>query len=141
MEFSATTPIAATPMAIWALLTDAERFPEWEPNVTRVDGTIAPGERITVHTSFSDRAFPVTVTEFVPGERMVWASKMPLGLFHGARTFTLDALPDGGTRVTTREVFGGLLLPLIGRTIPDLQPMFDQFAAALKAEAEKPAAA
>lgn len=139
MEFSASTTIDADPMTVWAVLTDAERFPDWEPNVTRVEGQIAPGEKITVHTSFSDRAFPVTVTAFVPGERMVWASKMPLGLFHGARTFTLDRLGDAQTRVTTREVFGGLLLPLIGRTIPDLQPTFEQFAAALKAEAERQA--
>ncbi|GAB5533911.1 MAG: hypothetical protein Rubg2KO_01600 [Rubricoccaceae bacterium] len=136
MEFSASTTINASAIDVWRHLTDAERFPDWEPNVTRIDGTIAPGEKITVHTSFSTRAFPVTVSEFVPGERMVWSSAMPLGLFRGARTFTLEALADNQTRVTTREVFGGLLLPLIGRTIPDLQPSFDQFAAALKERSE-----
>lgn len=136
MEFSATTTIQASPMAIWAILTDADRFPDWEPNVERIDGRIALGEKITVHTRFSNRAFPVTVTEFVPGERMVWASTRPLGLFHGARTFALVPLDGDQTRVTTREVFGGLLLPLISRTIPDLQPTFEQFAAALKARAE-----
>lgn len=139
MEFSATTTIGAPAATVWALLTDAERFPSWEPNVLGVEGRIAAGERITVNTRLSTRAFPVTVSEFVPERRMVWSSRMPLGLFHGARTFTLDALPDGGTRVVTREVFGGLLLPLIGRTIPDLQPSFDAFAAALKAEAERDA--
>lgn len=131
------TTIRATPMAIWAILTDAERFPEWEPNVERVDGRIAEGERITVHTTLSDRAFPVTVSTFEPGQQMVWSSKMPLGLFHGARTFTLTPLAGGETEVTTREVFGGWLLPIIGRTIPDLQPTFERFAAALKAEAER----
>ncbi|MEO0557958.1 MAG: SRPBCC domain-containing protein [Bacteroidota bacterium] len=136
MTFSAATTIQADPMTIWAVLTDAEHFPDWEPNVTRVDGTIAPGETITMHTSFSDRAFPVTVSEFVPGERMVWSSAMPLGLFRGARTFTLEALSEDKTLVTTREEFGGLLLPLIGRSIPDLQPSFDQFVAALKERSE-----
>lgn len=136
MEFSATTVIDAPPMAVWTVLTDAERFPTWEPNVTRVEGRIAPGERITVHTALSDRAFPVTVSTFEPGRQMVWSSAMPLGLFRGARTFRLEPI-DGGTRVTTREVFGGLLLPLIGRTIPDLGPSFEQFAAALKAEVER----
>ena len=123
-------------MAIWSILTDAYRFPDWEPNVFLIDGTIALGETITVHTRLSERAFPVRVSEFVPGEQMVWSSGMPLGLFKGARTFTLEPLDGGRTRVTTREVFGGLLLPLIGRTIPDLQPSFDQFVEALKARAE-----
>jgi hypothetical protein len=137
MEFQATTEIDAAPEAVWAVLTNAGRWPAWEPNVTRVEGQIAPGERITVHTRLSERAFPATVEVFVPGERMVWASGMPLGLFRGARTFTLEPLGPGRTRVTTRERFSGLLLPLIGRTIPDLQPAFDKFAAALKAEVER----
>lgn len=137
MEVSVSADISAPPATVWSILTDADRFPSWEPNVTRIEGRIAEGERITVHTRLSSRAFPVTVSVFDPERRMVWSSRMPLGLFHGARTFTLGALPGGVTRVTTREVFGGLLLPLIGRTLPDLQPSFDAFAAALKAEAER----
>jgi hypothetical protein len=35
-----------------------------------------------------------------------------------------------------REEYRGLLAGLIGRSIPDLQPAFDEFAAALKREAE-----
>jgi hypothetical protein len=41
------------------------------------------------------RAFPVTVKEFSPGERMVWSGGMPLGLFRGVRTFTLTQ--EGGS--------------------------------------------
>jgi len=37
----------------------------------------------------------VKVTEFVPGSRMTWSGGMPLGLFKGVRTFTLDPRPDG----------------------------------------------
>ena len=35
-----------------------------------------------------------------------------------------------------REEYSGPLLPLIWRSMPDLQPSFDQFAAGLKARAE-----
>lgn len=136
MEYSATDTINAAPMTLWAILTDADRFPEWEPHVTRIEGRIAQGEQITIHTTLSARAFPATVTEFLPGERMVWAGGMPLNLFRGVRTFTLEPLADGTTRVTTREVFSGMLLPLVGRTMPDLQPSFDAFIAALKHRAE-----
>jgi hypothetical protein len=136
MEFQASTNIKASASTIWGILTNAGNFPNWEPNVTKVDGNIALGEKITVHTKISTRAFPVTVSEFVPNKKMVWSSGMPLGLFKGARTFTLTEKGDGTVDVTTREVFGGLLLPIIGRTIPDLQPTFEQFAAALKKEAE-----
>ena len=137
-EFSSSVTIKATPETIWGILTDASAFPTWEPNVTKIDGTIAPGETIRVHTKISpNRAFPVKVSEFVPGQKMAWSSGMPLGLFKGERTFTLAPQGDGTTRVTTREVFSGPMMFLIGRTIPDLTDSFDQFSEALKARAEK----
>jgi hypothetical protein len=35
------------------------------------------------------------------------------------------------------EQFTGLLVPLIVRTLPNMQPAFDEFATALKREAER----
>ena len=85
------------------------------------------------------RELCIQVTEFAPGERMVWSGGMPLGLFKGVRTFTLAA--DGAaTRFTMREEYTGPMLPLIWRSMPDLQPSFDQFASGLKARAEAVAA-
>ena len=102
-----------------------------------MDGLIGPGEKVTVHAKLSPgRAFPVTVAEFVPMARMVWSGGMPLGLFKGERTFTLTPGSSGQVEFHMREVFSGLLSPLIERSIPNLQPAFDEFAAALKARAE-----
>ena len=80
--------------------------------------------------------FPVKVTDFVPGQRMTWIGGMPMGLFKGERTFTLSPQGDNTTEFTMREVFTGLLLPLIGSSIPDLTPTFEQFADGLKSRAE-----
>ena len=135
-EFQATTTINAAPETIWALLTDSASFPSWDPNVDSVDGTIAKGKKVTVHTTLSDRAFPVTVTVFDPPRAMTWSSGMPLGLFKGQRTFTLTPQEDGTTRYDVREQFTGPLLALIGRSIPDLTESFEQHAAGLKARAE-----
>lgn len=123
--FSATTRIEATPETIWRILTDAANYPAWDPGVDRIEGTIAPGARLTAYTKASpDRAFPATVTEFVPHERMVWSGGMPLGLFKGVRTFTLVPQGEGNVEFTLREVFSGPLLPLVGRSLPDLNPTF-----------------
>lgn len=57
-EFSATTNIAASPETIWQLLTDASSYPEWDPGMVRLEGTVAPGQKITAYTKLSpDRAF------------------------------------------------------------------------------------
>jgi hypothetical protein len=136
-SFSATTTITASPDKIWKILTDGAKFPQWEPGVTRIEGKIALGEKITVYTKISpNRAFPVTVSEFVPGKKMVWSSSMPLGLFKGARTFTLTPVGKGKVEVVTKEEFSGPLLFIIGRTIPDMSESFQNFAAGLKKRAE-----
>jgi hypothetical protein len=135
--FQASISIRAHPDAIWEILTDASGYTTWNTTVDKVEGRIAPGETVTVHSKLSSgRAFPVKVTEFVPGRRMAWTGGMPLGLFRGERTFTLTPRGDGTVEFQMREVFGGLLSPLIARSIPDLQPAFDEFAAALKKRAE-----
>jgi hypothetical protein len=126
--YDANATIEAAPEAVWAVLTDAPAYSQWDSGVVRVEGRIAPGEKIKVVSEANPkRTFPVEVTEFTPAQKMTWSGGMPLGLFKGVRTFTL--LPQGGgTRFTMREEYTGPLLPLIWRSMPDLGPSFEQFA-------------
>ncbi len=136
--FSATTIINAAPENIWRILTDAPNYPRWDPGIDHIEGMIAAGNQITAYTKYTgSRAFPVKVSEFVPAQKMVWSSGMPLGLFKGVRTFTLTPKGTGRTEFSLREEFSGLLLPMIGRSLPDLNKTFAEFAAGLKAYAEK----
>ena len=135
--YEASSTISARPEAIWTILTDGASFPLWDSGVDRVDGTIAPGETIKVSVKANPgRSFPVKVTEFQPGQRMVWSGGMPLGLFKGVRTYTLAPQGNGTTKFTMREEYTGPLLPMIWRSIPDLGPSFNQFANGLKQRAE-----
>jgi hypothetical protein len=137
--YEASSTIAADPQAIWAILTDAAGYPRWDSGVERVDGRIAPGETIKVLVKVNPgRAFPVKVTEFTPGQRMVWSGGMPLGLFKGVRTYTLAPSGNGMTKFTMREEYTGPLTPMIWKSIPDLGPSFTQFANGLKRRAETP---
>jgi hypothetical protein len=61
---------------------------------------------------------------------------MPLGLFKGVRTYRLSPHEDGTTGFAMREEYTGPLTNMIWKSIPDLQPSFDQFAKGLKAKAE-----
>jgi hypothetical protein len=135
--YQASSTIQASPDTIWAILTDAPRYTDWDSGVVRVEGRITPGEKIKVVSKVNPgRAFPVKVTEFTPGQRMAWTGGMPMGLFKGVRTFTLTPQGNGATRLTVREEYTGPLLPLIWRSIPDLGPSFEQFVNGLKQRAE-----
>jgi len=136
-SFAVTTTINASPEAIWAILTDAAAYPDWNTTVSSVDGRIASGETVTVHAKIAPgRAFPVKVVAFDAPRRMVWSSGMPLGLFKGERVFDLRP-QSGGVAFSMREDYTGAMGGMITKSIPDLQPAFDEFAACLKARAER----
>lgn len=64
------------------------------------------------------RAFPVKVVAFDKPQRMVWSGGMPFGLFKGDRTYALRSIGEGKVDFEMREVYSGLLAPLITRSIP-----------------------
>ncbi|MBV7339071.1 SRPBCC domain-containing protein [Chloroflexi bacterium TSY] len=135
--FTASANINAPAEAIWSILIDAPNYPEWDPSVIRIEGTIGLNNKITAYTKLSpDRAFPVTVTGFVPNQSMTWSGGMPLGLFKGVRTFTLNHVETSVVNFVVREEFSGLLLPIMGRSLPDLTQTFEDFVAGLKERAE-----
>jgi hypothetical protein len=135
-EFSIERRIEAAPERLWAVLTDAQRLAGGPFGITRLEGRIAPGEKLKLWSSVSpDRAFPLKVVELQPHRSMVWKGGMPFGLFTGTRTFTL--VPVGrGTQFRMREVYDGPMTGLIWKSMPDLNPSFRQFADALAAAVE-----
>ncbi|MGF1467354.1 MAG: SRPBCC family protein [Sandaracinaceae bacterium] len=135
-SFEASIAIEAPPEKVWGVLMDTPAYPEWDPFCDRIEGEVALGGKLKAYSKLSPgRAFPVRVTELEPSRRMTWTGGMPLGLFTGRRTFSLEG--DGSrTDFTMREVFSGPMLFLIGGSLPDMTEAFDAFARGLKARAE-----
>lgn len=135
-RFAVTADIAAPRERVWDLLTDADSYERWNRSVVSITGPIAEGETISlVSTLDPKRTFKLHVAEMSAPARMVWADGMPLGLFRGVRTFTLDAI-DAGTRFSMVEEYSGPLAGLITKMIPDMNDTFRMYADGLKAEAE-----
>lgn len=135
--YSTTTKINASVDIIWTILTNGSTYHDWNESVEKVEGIIALGERIKVYAKITPgQAFPVTVQEFLPSQKMVWRGGMPFGLFKGVRTFTLTEASNGQVEFRMDEKFSGLMSPLIVRSMPDLTESFEQFATSLKTKAE-----
>ena len=135
--YEATSMIAASPQAVWAVLSDGADWPSWDSGVDAVEGRIAMGETITIRSQAAPgRAFPVRVTRFDPPAHLRFSGGMPLGLFRGVRTYELSDGADGHVRFCMREQYSGPLLPLIWRSMPDLGPSFQRFARGLKQRVE-----
>jgi uncharacterized protein YndB with AHSA1/START domain len=137
LAFEAASTIAATPELVWAVLVHGADWPSWDSGVASVDGTIAAGKKIRIQSKVAPgRIFPGKVTKFDGPGLMEFAGGMPFGLFKGVRTYTLVADNEGGTLFTMREEYTGPMAASIGKSIPDLNPSFQQFASGLKARVE-----
>lgn len=123
--------------AVWAVMTDLDAYADWDSGVSRLDGVLAPGARLELVSDIDpNRTFKLRVEEVGEGH-MTFRGGAPLGLFTGRRTYRATATVDGTTAVVVREEFSGPLLPLIWRSMPDLQPSFETYVSGLGAEVER----
>ena len=137
MECTVTISIDAPPERVWALLTDAKDFPRWNSTVTKIEGTIALGEKLALQVPAAQaRTFTPKVTELETARRMVWSDGMA-PMFKGVRTFQLEPQPGGATQFTMHERFAGIMLPMIKGSLPDFGPSFEAYAVDLKRAAEQ----
>jgi Uncharacterized conserved protein len=128
--------IEAAPERVWAVLTDAARYRDWNRAVVSIEGTIATGNTISlVSIANPKRTFKLHVTEMQPPNRMVWSDGMPLGLFKGERTYLVQAR-EGITHFEMIEEYTGLFAGAFTKAIPDLTESFNVFADCLKTAAE-----
>jgi len=59
-SFATSVTIRARPEGVWAVLTDAAGYPQWNSTVEKIDGRIAGGEKVTVRGKATPgRAFPL----------------------------------------------------------------------------------
>lgn len=127
--------IKASPETIWALMTNASQIPRWNSTVISLSGEIVLGNTIElVSTLDPNRTFKLKVTTLDKPHLMIWEDGFA-PMFKGVRTYQL--IPKGTvTQFTMTEVFSGLMLPMIGGSLPDFRANFEQFVKDLKQEAE-----
>lgn len=137
-SYQATALIDAPAEQVWRVLTDIAAWPSWDSGVIKVDGRLALGEKLSITVEANPgRVFPVKVVTLREPDLIVFRGGMPLGLFVGERTYTLER-DRSATRFTMRELYTGPLAGMIFKSIPDLGPSFQQFADGLKQQSESP---
>ena len=140
---TAVIDIAAPPADVWAVLTDLNRYPEWNPHIRAGAGRVAAGNRLTLRMQ-PTRGRAVTIRPLVltaePGAAWRLRGGLPgiAGrlLFAGEHSFTLSAA-DGGTHLVQRETFRGALVPFLGRALASAQTSFQEHNEALKDRVER----
>jgi hypothetical protein len=143
-ELRTSVDIDATPELVWEVLTDVPAYPEWTPLVTKATGTFAPGGGLTFtfppYNPLLRAGVPGKVLEVTPLLRLRYVLRFGRlgipGLLDSAHMLTIERR-DGGVRLWMEMRFGGLLLPMMTRSLNrERAPAFGPMPATLKARIE-----
>ena len=113
--------INASPEAVWEVLTDFGRYPDWNPFIRSFDGQPADGStfRVTIQPPGSKpMTFNPTCLVMEKNRELRWLGHLFVkGLFDGEHIFQLEETAGGKTRFIHREKFRGMLVPLLWKQL------------------------
>jgi len=126
---------------VWSLLMDFPAYPRWNPFVRSIAGSPVVGQSLTVFVQppgSRGMQFRPTVLVVDPPRELRWKGKLVVpGLFAGEHDFRLEPRPQGGLLFRQGEIFSGLLVPLLKRSLDGATRQgFVAMNEALKREAE-----
>ena len=141
MELNSEIEINASPETVWKLLTDTSRFPEWNPFIRRLSGEFKVGQKLVVFmqpSGANGMEFKPVVMKVEPNRELRWLGHLILpGLFDGEHIFQIEALDDKRVRFHQREIFSGVLVPWLKKSLDaDTRRGFNEMNQKLKELAE-----
>jgi hypothetical protein len=130
--------INAGPERVWKILSDFERYEQWNPFINSIIGQVKEGSKIEIHIETpagKKRKYEPVVTRVDPGRELRWVGKS--WVLNGEHIFTIEQLQEGRVRFVQREVFDGLLTGFFGKSLDtDIKQGFEGMNMALKERAE-----
>lgn len=141
-ELISSVDIDAPKELVWRALTDFEDFPSWNPFITRAEGVLATGERLSLvmqPAHGSAVTLRPTVVELEQEARLRWKGRLFVpGIFDAEHLFVLETRAGGGSRLIQSEQFSGLLVLLLSGSLDrGTLPAFHAMNAALKNRVEE----
>ena len=131
--------INASPEKVWAIFSDFENYPQWNPFIKALTGEVKVGGRIVARIQPPDSSvmtFKPTILTYEEGKELSWLGKLFIsGLFDGLHKFELVKNADGSTTFKHSEIFKGLLSGMLN--LENTKKGFEAMNAKLKVLAEE----
>jgi hypothetical protein len=134
--------IYAAPAEVWAILTDFDKYPTWNPFIKSLSGNVVVGNKIETNIEPPGKkpmTFKPEVLAFETNRELRWIGHLIIpGLFDGEHKFELIDNKDGTTLFKQSEKFSGILIPLFKKMLEvNTVDGFNQMNKKLKKLAEK----
>ncbi|GAB3103855.1 SRPBCC domain-containing protein [Pseudomaricurvus hydrocarbonicus] len=140
---SISVDIDAPASLVWQVLTDLERYGDWNPYTVRVESSMQLHEKVDLYLPKPDGSGELMMQReyllcWEPQKRLSWGMKWLHPWLLGARRDQyLETLPDGKTRYYTTDRFSGLFTKAVMKNHGAwIKQGFDDVARQLKARAE-----
>ena len=143
IEITATTEIAASAETVWGVLTNLDKFHEWNPFIREAHGTPEVGATVHVRVRPSlpgvRLAFDAKIEARTENKELRWTGHvLAPWLARGDHSFAIEPVDATHVRFVQRERFSGLLPWLGARLLArETQRGFDAMNRALEARAEQ----
>jgi hypothetical protein len=134
--------IDAAPDVVWRILTDFDRYGEWNPMAVRCSSPLVPGEPMDMTVRLGAvriKRQREWVRTHTPGEEFSYGMRpVPLGALRSNRSVSVAPIEGGRARYESHFELRGWLQPLVrlllGRA---MRRGFDGIAVGLRARAEQ----
>ncbi len=132
--------IQSTPERVWEVLTDFDKYPEWNPLLCRAEGKLIVGEivNLAARSASSEMKLLCSVTTVEPNRQFSWKFHVILPfLFRGEHIFKIEPINERKVRFVDREIFHGLLVPFQAKNLEtNAKPAMVAMGEALKERVE-----
>jgi hypothetical protein len=102
---------------VWKVLTDFDRYSEWNPFIRSIRGKAKRGEQLEVFIQppgESGMMFRPVILALQPERELRWIGRLMLpGIFDGEHWFQIEPIGEDRIRLSQCEIFSGLLVPLL----------------------------
>ena len=113
--------INAAPEKVWSILTNFEKYPDWNPFIKSINGELKVGNKIIAHLEPPEAkgmTFKPTVLSYEANKEFSWLGHLLFaGLFDGQHKFELIDNKNGTTTFIQSEKFKGILVPLFKKML------------------------
>lgn len=135
-----TTEITVSLEQTWSVLSDLDRWADWNPTIISVDGRLELQAPITIHVAKASgrNSWATTMSLVTPGREFAWSfHEIAPVLYRGEHSFRLEAAGGHSTRFIDTETFWGILAPLRSKDHVRIATGMVQMGEALKAYVER----